>query len=72
MNYFIFFSFFRGWKDILEADAFLYSPYYPFKDHDALCMTVKKASGGSLEEVEIEQNANPTFTSIYPGKTIIN
>ena len=66
----------RGWKDLFEADALLYSPYYPFKDHDALCMTVKVKASGSLFEgdnqEERKQAVNSNFTSIYHGHTIIN
>ena len=69
----------RGWKNLFEVDASLYSPYYPFKDHDALCMTVKKATVSatvsSLKEhsqSEMEKNSNTSLETIYPGQIIIN
>ena len=78
LNNFIFFLF-RGWKNLFEAHFLLYSPYYPFKDHDALCMTVKKATVSatvsSLKEhsqSEMEKNSNTSLETIYPGQIIIN
>ena len=64
---------FRGWKNLFEAHFLLYSPYYPFKDHDALCMTVKQAGFSSVKEVNQEENSeNQSFSTIYPGQTVIN
>ena len=56
----------------------LYSPYYPFKDHDALCLTVKKADGRNpiksdeKDQRKQKQNEDAKFTKIYPGSVIIN
>ena len=50
----------------------LYSPYYPLKDHDALCMTVKRADESTMVNC-VERQANVgDFSSIYPGAVIIN
>ena len=65
----------RGWKNLFEVDASLYSPYYPFKDHDALCLTVKLAGFSSVIEVnqeEKDKSENQSFSTIYAGQTMIN
>ena len=70
--------FLRGWKSLFEVDMMIYSPYYPFKDHDALCMTVRKADGSSMvksnkENQELKKHdGNMDHSSIYPGSVIIN
>ena len=72
LNNFIFFLF-RGWKNLFEAHFLLYSPYYPFKDHDALCLTVKLAGFSSVIEVnqeEKDKSENQSFSTIYPGHDI--
>ena len=59
---------------MFDVDFMLYSPYYPFKDHDALCFTMKKA-GSNLSDHETlreKQLANTEFSSIYSGHTTIN
>ena len=66
LNNFIFFLF-RGWKNLFEAHFLLYSPYYPFKDHDALCLTVKLAGFSSVIEVnqeEKDKSENQSFSTI--------
>ena len=34
--------YFHGSNSQLDLDAMLYSPYYPIKDHDAICSTLRK------------------------------